>query len=284
MPAEPPIRTVLTAVIVATTAALIFRAWLQIELLAKGLQRDVAADLSYLVVPPVLLVLLLPIWRQHGAFIATLFERQGLSLRLVLRALAIGCLLRLAAWSELIAGVSLGWYRNADPTAIVGPLFRFDCPAPQALALGFIVMVVLVPLVEETIHRGLIQTWLYKHGAVIAIGASALTFMLAHKPASWAFVFVAGVVLGVQYWQSATLWSSVVTHATINGLILLDWRCLRGQWNPPASNIPIWSSGLVSLCVLLLALLCIGYLLAKGPRRTWRPGTTRFTKRLRPSR
>ena len=268
MHADPPVQTSLIAVIVATTAALLFRAWLQVELLAAGLQQDVAADLSYLLVPPILLLLLFPIWRQHGAFIVKLFGRQALTLKLVVRAFAIGCLLRLAAWSELIAGISFGWYRNPDSTAIVGPAFLFDCPAPHVLLLGIVVMVVLVPLVEETIHRGLIQTWLYERGAVVAIGTSALLFMLAHRPSSWAFVFIAGIVFGIQYWRSATLWSSVVTHATVNGLIQLDWRCFRGQWNPPASQIPLWASGVVSLCLLLLALLSIGFLLRKRARGT----------------
>jgi membrane protease YdiL (CAAX protease family) len=268
MSAKQPARINLIAVIVATIAALIFRAWLQIELLDKGYTQDFAADLSYLVVPPILLLLLLPIWQQQGGFIATLFTRQALSLGLLARAFAIGCLLRLAAWCELVAGVSLGWYRNADATAVVGPTFAFECPAPQALILGFVVMAMLVPFIEETIHRGLVQTRLYERGALFAISVSALIFMLAHRPSTWAFVFVAGVVFGIQYWQTKTLWSSVVTHATINGLILLDWRCLRGQWNPPASDVPLWTAGIVSLCLLLLALLSIGLLLRKRPRGT----------------
>lgn len=265
MPADPPVRTRLIAVILATTAALMLRAWLQIELVADGFQRSVAADLSYLVVPPALFALLFPIWQQQGVFLARLLRRRLLTLHLLLRAIAIGCLLRLAAWSELIAGVSFGWYRNADPMAIVGPIFDFDCPAPPALILGILVMVIIVPLVEETIHRGLVQSWLSGHGAVVAIGASAVIFMLAHRPSTWAFALIAGIVFGIQYWQSGTLWSSVVTHATINGLILIDWRCLRGQWNPPAGDIPLWTSGIVSLCTLLLALLSTVFLLRERP-------------------
>jgi membrane protease YdiL (CAAX protease family) len=271
MPAEQPDRINLIAVVVATTAALIFRAWLQIELLAKGYTQNFAADLSYLVVPPILLLLLFPIWQQHSGFVATLFTRQALSVDLLVRAFAIGCLLRLAAWSELVAGVSLGWYRSADTTATVGPNFAFECPAPQALILGFVVMVILVPFIEETIHRGLVQTRLHERGALVAIGASALLFMLAHRPSTWAFVFVAGVVFGIQYWQTSMLWSSVVTHATINGLILLDWRCMRGQWNPPASDVPLWTIGILSLCILFVALLSIGMLLQKRPRGTPAP-------------
>lgn len=253
------------------TAALIFRAWLQIALLEAGFRRDLAADLSYLLVPPVLLFLLFPVWRQQSVFIAKLFERRAVTVRLIFRAIAIGCLLRLAAWSELIAGVSFGWYRNPDSTAIIGPIFTFDCPAPHAVLLGIVVMVILVPVVEETIHRGLLQTWLYKRGAVFAIAVSSLTFMLVHRPSSWAFVFVAGIVFGIQYWQTASLWSSVITHSTINGLIQLDWRCIRGHWNPPATDTPLWSSGIVSLCLLLLALLSIGFLLGKKPEAPQAP-------------
>ncbi len=226
MTAVPPPRTSFVAVIAATTAALVFRAWLQLELLADGFQRDYAADLSYLVVPPTLLVLLFPIWRQYISFIVSLFRRNVLTLTLILNAIAIGCLLRLAAWSQLVAGVAFGWYQNPDPTATVGPAVAFDCAAPHVIAVGIVVMVILVPVVEELISRGLIQSWLRHRGAIISVTLSALFFMLWHRPSSWGFAFFAGLVLGTQYWRTGALWSSLISHATVNALIQCDWRCL----------------------------------------------------------
>ncbi|MGI9238902.1 MAG: CPBP family intramembrane glutamic endopeptidase [Woeseiaceae bacterium] len=261
MPAEQPVRVKLVAVIVATIAALFCRAWLELELLSAGYHKYHAADLSYLIVPPILLFLLFPIWRLERALFSRLYRRRDLSLTLVLNAIAIGFLLRIAAWCELVAGVSFGWYSNPDATAIGGPTFLFSCPEPNVVVLGIAVMVVLVPIVEETTNRGLIQTWLFERGAIVAITAQALLFMLAHRPSSWGFAFVAGVVFGIQYWRTKTLWAPVITHGTINGLIQLDWRCTQGNWNPPPSEVPIWGSGISSILVLLLSLLLIVVLL-----------------------
>ena len=284
MAAHPPVRTKLIAVITATAAALFLRAWIQLRLLSAGFQDDFAADLSYLVVPPVLLVLLFPLWRHNGAFITRLYRSDGLNMRVALIAIALGCLLRLAAWCELIAGVSFGWYRNIEAAAIIGPTFAFNCPTPSAVALGIVVMVVLVPIIEETINRGLIQTWLSNKGAVVAISVSALIFMLSHRPSSWGFAFAAGVVFGIQYWRTGTLWPSLVTHATINGVIQLDWRCLQGHWNPPAAEIPKWGPGIASLLGLMLAAVLIGWLLRKKTGVCEHPGNKRVTERLRPFR
>ena len=275
--APPPLNS-FVAVIVITIAALIFRAWLQLELLADGFHKDYAADLSYLVVPPTLLILLLPIWRQYISFIGNLFRRDVLTPTLILNAFAVGCLLRVAAWSQLIAGVAFGWYYNPDPTALIGPAFVFNCAAPKVIALGIVVMVILVPFVEELVSRGLIQSWLSHRGAVISIGLSALFFMLWHRPSSWGFAFFAGLVLGVQYWRTGALWSSLISHATVNALILWDWRCLNVRWNPRTSDLPVLYAGIPALVALVAAITVIIFLLTKTPGRPAAPAE-RVTER-----
>ena len=263
MTVTQPARINVIAVVIATTAALIGRSWLQVELLQGGWQKDYAADLSYLVVPVILLVLLFPILRNQITFIVDLFQLQGLTIRLIVNAVAIGFLLRLSVWCQLVAGVSLGLYRNVDPAAIGGPSFSFNCASPHVVALGILVMVMTVPIVEEVIHRGLIQSWLSHRGPVIAITTSALLFMLAHRPSSWGFAFFAGLVLGIQFWKTKALWYSLITHATVNGLIQIDWRCFHGRWNPPASQLPVWSVAIPSILVLAIAVLLIVYLLQR---------------------
>ena len=278
MTVAPPPRTSFVAVIAATTAALIFRAWLQLELLEDGFQKNHAADLSYLVVPPTLLVLLFPIWRQYTSFIISLFRPNVLTPTLILRAIAVGCLLRLATWSQLVAGVAFGWYRNPDPTAIVGPAVAFNCAALPVMALGIVVMVMLVPVVEELVSRGLIQSWLSDRGAIISITLSALFFMVWHRPSGWGFAFLAGLVLGVQYWRTGTLWSSLISHATVNALIRFDWRCLNVQWNPRTSDLPALGTGIPALLALVAAVIVMLLLLAKTPGRPAAPAE-RVTER-----
>lgn len=261
MRAKRPVLKNIIAIMAATTAALFGRAWLQLELLQDGLQPDYAADLSYLVVPPVLLALLFPLLRDHKTLIVSLFSLQGLTLRLLLSAVTIGILLRLSAWCQLAAGVSFGLYRNVDPNAMSGPTFSFDCAAPHILALGFVVMALIVPVVEEVLNRGLIQSWLSHRGPVTAVVTSAFLFMLLHKRSTWGFAFVAGIVLGIQFWRTRSLWFSLVTHATVNSLIQIDWRCLHGRWNPPASQLPMWGVGIPSVLILAAAVSCIVCLL-----------------------
>ncbi len=285
MTAILPAKTNVVAVVVATIAALFGRSWLQLKLLADGFQKDYAADLSYLVVPPILVVLLAPVILKDKAFLARQFRLTGLTLRTTLSAIVIGILARTAWWGQLFAGISFGIYRNNDPSAIEGPLFMFNCAAPHVVALGILVMAFMVPVIEELTHRSYVQMAFRHRGPVIAICLSAFVFAIFHRFSSWSFAFFAGLIFGVQYWKSGTLWPSLISHATVNALVQIDWRCLRGHWNPPPSQLPLWSIGVPSLLALAVTVLTIILLLfGKTPGRWTRPGTDRVTERLRPSR
>lgn len=260
MKSRPPTFKQASAVILATTTALFARSWLQVELRAGGMDKLHATDLSYLVVPPILLLLLFPVLRANKVELRRQFDVASISAGLVLNAIGLGVLVRLAWWCQLVAGISAGIYSNAaDPRAAVGPAFDFQCPPGTIFVTGIVVMAILVPIVEEVVHRGFIQSALYRYGPAVAIAGSAAIFTVFHQLGSWSFVFFAGVVLGTQYWITKSLWSSLITHATINGLIQVDWRCLRGQWNPPATELPIVAPGTLSL-VLFLA--CVATTLA----------------------
>ena len=261
--------TTLTGVLVALLAALVARAWLQVQLLQDGMPRGLAADLSYLFVVPVLVFLLWPLWRSQKSFLRDQFRRFDLTWRVALRAFAIGLLLRLLWWAQLIAGIALGIYSSDDPDAIVGPVFSFQCAAPQNVILGFLVMAIMVPLIEEVVHRGYVMTALRHRGFVVSVLVSALVFMMLHEFASWPVSFVGGLVFGLQYWTTQSLWSSLISHATVNGLIQLDWRCLSGHWNPQA-DIPLVMPGLIATATFVAGLVALLYLLrqtATGARK-----------------
>ncbi len=114
---HPPGKHVV-AVLIATVAALFARAWLQIELTNAGHDPELASDLAYFVVPPILLVLLLPVLLQDRHFIRARFRRRDLNLRTVLIAIAIGVLLRVAWHAHVVAGLAFGLY--ASPPVTVG--------------------------------------------------------------------------------------------------------------------------------------------------------------------
>jgi len=261
MATHAPTTTNVIAVLIATIAALFARSWLQVELLQEGYEPHYAADLSALVMPPILLLLLFPVWRKDRPFLKRQFRRADLNWRVVLMALATGILLRLLWWSQLVAGVAFGHYRNDDPFAVAGPVFSFSCPAPQVLMLGFFVMALMVPLIEEVAHRAYVQTALSRFGPVIAVAGSATVFTVLHKPGGWVFIFLCAVVFGTQYLVSGSLWSSMISHATVNGLAQLDWRCLNANWNPHASTLPLWGPGGFGVAILLASIIGIVLLL-----------------------
>ena len=255
----------LAAVLLALLATLSLRSWLQLRLLRDGTAPEYAADLSYLLVMPVFVILVVP---------ALLADRAELRRRLALPAprsifvaLAIGLLLRLAWWMQTISGVALGLYR-ADVAEPATPLkLQFACPPPGDTALALFVTALLVPLVEELVHRGYVQTALHARGAPVAIGLSAAVFALLHPAGSWAFAFAAGIVFGIQYWRSRSLWPPIVSHAAINVLIVLDWRCLQGRWIPSGSKLPLWLPASASIIALLTCALAIAVLLRRDQGR-----------------
>lgn len=285
VPAPKNVGALVIATLLILVAALLARSWLRSTLLQHGFTHNVAADLSYLVVPPLLALFLTPILRSRPGLLRALFRFDGLSLKLVLTAIMIGLLLRIAWWSQLFAGVALGMFGDTNAAQPLPPTFAFECPAAAALLLGLVVTMILVPIVEEIVNRGLLQSFLSHRGPLLAIPAAACIFALTHRSASWAFVFGAGLVLGVLFWKTQTLWLSLVTHASFNGLALFDWRCMQGQWNPPATSLPLWQVAVPGLVTLTVAIISIAFLLHKKiPGRTRLPGNEPVTERLRPAR
>ena len=273
------------ATLLILVAALLARSWLRSTLLQNGFTHYLAADLSYLIVPPLLALCLTPIVRSRPGSFCALFRVDGLSLRLVLTAIMIGLLLRIAWWSQLFAGVALGIYADSEAAQTLQPKFAFECPAAAALLLGLVVTVLLVPIVEEIVNRGLLQSFLSHLGPLLAIPAAACLFALTHRFASWTFVFGAGLILGVLFWKTQALWLSLATHASFNGLALFDWRCVQGQWNPPLTSLPLWQVAIPGLVTLIIAIISIAFLLHKKiPGRTRLPGNAPVTERLRPAR
>ena len=107
--------------------------------------------------------------------------------------------------------------------------------AVSAMAAGsFYVMlactVLLAPLVEETLFRGLIFGNLHPKSRILAYGLSALLFAALHVwqyagRVSWGSTVItavsylpAGVALGWTYEKSDTIWASILVHCLINAV------------------------------------------------------------------
>jgi membrane protease YdiL (CAAX protease family) len=264
MTSAQTIRAPVIGVLIIETAALFTRAFLELELQADGFGKAFSADLSYLVVPPILAVLLFPILGDHKNFLRGQFQREHLTPKLVLSAIGIGLSLRIAWWCQLVVRISTGFAANSDEVTAVNPVFVFACPPPTVILLGIFVMAVLVPMIEEVINRGLIQSTLASRGKAFAIGISAIFFSAYHPPDNFYITFFIGLILGIQFWNSRTLWFSLITHSTYNGLIQLDWRCVTGKWNPTVAELPLTSIAIFSAAGFILALIAVAFLIRQN--------------------
>jgi membrane protease YdiL (CAAX protease family) len=154
-------------------AALFARAFLEIRLIENGESKPFAQDLSYLVVPPILIILMYPILRQHWPYLRLLLRWQDLTFRLIILSILLGFSLRMSFWGGLISFVSFGILRNPDADAIVGPVISFGCPDPGVLALSFLAVSFLIPVTEEIVSRGLILQSLLPRGKILAVALTS---------------------------------------------------------------------------------------------------------------
>ena len=247
--------------LLATVLALLARAWLQVQLVEDGVPRLRAADLSYIAALPIFMLLVFPVAKKDKFFIARQFRAADISLRIILIAIVVGLLFRVAWWSQLVARISFGLTSGDGAIATAGTTFAYQCPPLGVLGLGVVVSAVLIPIIEEIVHRGYVLSALKSRGPVIAILLSTIVFMILHRLADWEFTFVAGAIMGTMYWLTGSLWAPVITHAVINFTPQLTWRCMALQWNPTTDSLPLLGPGLVSLTILATSAAGIAWLL-----------------------
>jgi membrane protease YdiL (CAAX protease family) len=84
-------------------------------------------------------------------------------------------------------------------------------------------LVLLVPLAEETVFRGLMLQWLERrYGATAAVVCSAVVFAVGHlNPAGLPSLLMAGLVLGYAFHASRSLWVPVLLHVAANATVAL---------------------------------------------------------------
>lgn len=80
---------------------------------------------------------------------------------------------------------------------------------------------VIAPIVEELVFRGVLYTWLRKHGGMIAAALiSSVLFGLVHaNVAQGVAAFIMGVALALAYEHTRSLWVPIVMHVANNTLV-----------------------------------------------------------------
>lgn len=106
------------------------------------------------------------------------------------------------------------------------------------IALRFLRLVVVVPLVEEIFWRGFLLRYLIdeKFSRVpfgtfswISFGAVTLGFTFTHSAPDWIAAFITGAVYNWLAYRTKSLGSCVIAHATTN-LLLGLWIMMTKQW------------------------------------------------------
>jgi membrane protease YdiL (CAAX protease family) len=122
---------------------------------------------------------------------------------------------------------------------------------------AFLVLVLLGPLSEELLFRGLIlHGFLRNYSRGRAIGMSALLFAVAHLD-PWKFlpVLVGGLVLGWWRVESGSLWPGIIGHSVTNSVPVVLHELLRRRPAHQPATLPT-PGVILGLCaggILLLA-------------------------------
>jgi membrane protease YdiL (CAAX protease family) len=164
----------------------------------------------------------------------------GLRPRTIPRDFGWACVDLLAVWPIVLAMIVLTVYIGKE---LLGPDFEIPqhvglelITEPSALPLRILIIilaVVIAPVVEEMLFRGLIQTTVrsYSRRPWLAIAITAALFAGVHANGThWPALFVLALGLGYSYEKSGSLFRPIFMHALFNGITIV--AALAGP--PPA--------------------------------------------------
>ena len=262
------------AILAVEAFVLLVRTVWDLHLRGSGYDAEMAKDLSYLLVPPLLVLLLAPVLCERRRELTRLLDPRRTEARVVLYGFAIGALSRLAWWCTVV----LRGVAHAGGAAGSGPIeVSWACPASSAVLLAALVWICLVPFVEETLGRGVIQSLLEYHGRTFAIAGSAIVFAAYHPPGAMPAALLMGVVFALLRANSGSLWPAIAAHAAYDGLTILDWRCLHAQWSPEAGQarpVLLAATALLGFAVCAVAIARLAVRAKPGPPPATRAAVT----------
>jgi membrane protease YdiL (CAAX protease family) len=140
---------------------------------------------------------------------------------------------RPSSWSQAarIAGVALlaTWTTSLVIELTVGHAAReqavpqfWDPARAGTFVANAIAIALFVPVVEESICRGIGFTLLQRWGDRVAVVGTALAFALAHGAVlDLPWVLVTGIGLGYLRARTGSLYPCIALHATVNGIAVL---------------------------------------------------------------
>ena len=163
-------------------------------------------------------------------------------------------------WPILLMTVAGLIYSIGSSTVLTYPIAKylpelyqdiFLIPFSQSLIGSFILVVILAPLIEEIVFRGLIFTRLTKKwGMIRGMITSSLIFGLLHFPLDPIGAFTFGVVACVLYVRTKTLVVPITLHALHNFIIWLIMSLgYSGPSQAPSDSGEIAFTGLIAMLI-----------------------------------
>ncbi len=140
----------------------------------------------------------------------------------------------------LLTGAALGVFAFGLSFIIEGIYFRFITEvntqadfqaAAHGGALSLLVLLItgafFTPFGEEVVFRGVIANALNRYGARAGVVGSAAIFAVVHGPSVILLdAFMVGILTGILFRETRSLWPSLVIHSVYNGLHLVYYSTL----------------------------------------------------------
>lgn len=144
-------------------------------------------------------------------------ERKWLAIAAVIGIFAFGL-------SFVVEGVYFHFITEVNTQA------DFQAAAKGGLVSLLVLLVagaLLTPFGEEVVFRGVIATALNRHGAWAGVLGSAVIFAAAHGPSVIFFdALMVGILIGILYRKTGSLWPALIIHVVYNGLHLLYYSTM----------------------------------------------------------
>ncbi len=136
---------------------------------------------------------------------------------------------------------------------------------------SFLAVALLPAICEETLFRGVVLNGTKNHGARFCILYSAICFSLMHlNIQQLPYTFVLGLISGLFFYYTRSLWCSIVFHFVNNAFVLL-LMCVPSLQNVLFGwflAIPLWAEILIALALVGVAYFIIRFVFQRLKKST----------------
>ncbi|MFN0062217.1 MAG: lysostaphin resistance A-like protein [Myxococcaceae bacterium] len=185
------------------------------------------------------------------------------------RAVALGALLGVLNFFAIVAPLQFAsrtWLAPWVPTWLKPDSTRlFENALPQELAWILFVVVLLAPVSEEFLFRGVVQNSLLNNTSARrwrVVAAVALIFSAFHLDAVGLVArFELGLLFGALFILSRSLWPGVAAHLANNAVAAALYFASKASGIKPDADVPVVP--MLILCSVALALMALAWRLAQ---------------------